>query len=278
VAGFDVYGTAGHQLATRFYMDALRIEGESYFLDFIPAELREEMFYSWYIGIKPKKLHYTPAQIPAKMTFTTDEPKRELIEDVVDNQIITPGIEFDQNYLPAGESYPAVPEKYTNVEDIVQGFVAVSATGVSFFSHVANHNSNVGWVRITNIPGREDEVISVIVDRWHDNVRYLFLESRALDPNKDRADFLNGFVSAYPNYFFIVEAKDLPDFYEILDNYDNSEEYVARLNKYGVNRAADNFWEVYDWFQKEFNTYYGGEAGIVDLNRYFHLAFDDVKQ
>lgn len=275
VAGFDVYGTVGHQLATRFYMDALRIEGESYFLDFMPEEKRHEMFYSWYIGIKPKKLHYTPAEMPAKMTFTTDEPKRELIEDVVQNQIIATGIEFDQNYLPAGASYPELRAKYDRVEDMVEGFVAVSAPGVSFFSHVADHNANVAWVRVTNIPGREDEVISVIVDRWHDNVRYLFLESMTLDPSKDRADFLDGFVGSYPNYFFIVDAKDLPDFLNILDNYDNSPEYDARINKYGVNRAADNFWEVYDWFQKEFDDYHGTNGGIIDLNRYFYLAFAD---
>ncbi|MBW2504069.1 MAG: fatty acid cis/trans isomerase, partial [Deltaproteobacteria bacterium] len=32
VAGFDIYGNAGHQLAIRLYMDGLRVEGESYFL------------------------------------------------------------------------------------------------------------------------------------------------------------------------------------------------------------------------------------------------------
>ncbi len=278
VAGFDVYGTVGHQLSTRFYMDALRIEGESYFLDFIPEDQRHEMFYSWYKGIKPSKLHYMPAEMPAKMKFTTGAPERELIEDVVNNQIIATGIEFDQNYLPAGVPYPPVPGTYRSVDDIMQGFVAVSAPGVSFFSHVANHNSNIGWVRVTNIPDREDEVISVIVDRWHDNVRYLFRESSALDPSRDRADFLNGFVGTYPNYFFIVDAADLPDFFDILDNYDNSEAYIARLNKYGVNRAADNFWEVYDWFQKEFDAYHGRNAGIIDLNRYYYLAFDETEQ
>ncbi len=40
VAGFDIYGTAGHQLTARLYMDRLRIEGESYFLDFMPPEKR----------------------------------------------------------------------------------------------------------------------------------------------------------------------------------------------------------------------------------------------
>ena len=82
-------------------------------------------------------------------------------------------------------------------------------------------------------------------------------------------------MGSYPNYFYIVDAKDLPDFFDILDNYDNSEEYIERIDKYGVNRAADNFWEVYDWFQKEFDAYHGGNAGIVDLNRYSYLAFDD---
>ena len=43
VAGFDVYGTAGHQLAIRLYMDALRVEGESYFLDFLPPGKRQEI-------------------------------------------------------------------------------------------------------------------------------------------------------------------------------------------------------------------------------------------
>ena len=33
VAGFDVYGNVGHQLAVRLYMDALRIEGESFLVN-----------------------------------------------------------------------------------------------------------------------------------------------------------------------------------------------------------------------------------------------------
>ena len=52
VAGFDVYGTLGHQLAIRLYMDGLREEGESYFLGFMPAEKRKSMMASWYNGIQ----------------------------------------------------------------------------------------------------------------------------------------------------------------------------------------------------------------------------------
>lgn len=272
VAGFDIYGTAGHQLATRLYMDALRIEGESYFLDYMPEESRKQMMYSWYIGIKPDDLHYTPAPIPAGTSFKTDAPKRELIEEIVKNQLIAGNINFDQNYLPAGGTYPPLPKQYESIEDFITGFVAVSAPGVSFFRHVADHNANLAWVRITNIPGREDETISVVVDRWHDNVRTLFLEDEYLHPAKDRADFLEGFIGSYPNYFFVVDASDLPDFFEILNSFDNSEEYVQRLSKYGVNRAEDNFWDVYDWFQTEFDTFQKEDRGIVDLNRYYYLS------
>jgi hypothetical protein len=274
VAGFDIYGTAGHQLGTRLYMDALRIEGESYFLDMMPEESRKEMMLDWNLGIKEKNLHYTPAQIPAGMNFVTQEPKRELIEEVVKNQMKVVGIDFDQNYLSADATYPELPKKFQNDKDIMDGFIAVSAPGVSFFRHVADHNANLAWVRITDIEGRDDIVISVVVDRWHDNVRVLLREGENLNPEKDRADFLKGFVGSYPNYFFIVKEADLPDFFDILHNYDNTNEYITRLEKYGVNRAEDNFWDVYDWFQNEFNIYHAGDGGLMDLNRYYYYADD----
>jgi hypothetical protein len=41
VAGFDVYGNVGHQLATRAYMDFLRMESEFAFLALLPAQARK---------------------------------------------------------------------------------------------------------------------------------------------------------------------------------------------------------------------------------------------
>src|SRR5262249_55960501 len=41
VAGFDIYGNAGHQLATRLYMDFLRMEGEMTFLGLLPRDARQ---------------------------------------------------------------------------------------------------------------------------------------------------------------------------------------------------------------------------------------------
>lgn len=272
VAGFDVYGTAGHQLSTRLYMDALRIEGESYFLDLMPEDKRRIMMASWYSGVKPSKLHYTPAPIPAGTVFETDDEKRELIEKVVNNHIIAKDITFDGNYLKAGEEYPQIPSKFETAEEVLDGFIASSAPGVSFFRHVSGHDSNLAWIRIKNIPDKEDVVVSAVIDRWHENVRYLFKEKYLLDPSKDRADFVEGFVGSYPNYFFIVDFKDLGDFFEVLDKYDGSEEYIRRIGEYGVNRANEKFWDVYDWFQKKFDESDPKNSGLADLNRYYYRA------
>jgi len=272
VAGFDVYGTAGHQLATRLYMDALRIEGESYFLDFMPRETREPTMHSWYTGIKPSKLNYSPADIPAAMDFKTEEPKREFLEAVVKNHINVKGIDFDYNYLAAGAPYPDVPVKYEDVEDYITGFIASSAPGVSFFRHVAGHNANLAWIRIKNSPWKEDLVVSAVVDRWHDNVKFLFREGGTLNPAKDRADFIEGFVGSYPNYFFVVDFADVPTFINILDTFRGTEGDIKRLNKFGVNRADANFWEVYDWFQNAFYESDRTTSGLIDLNRYYYFA------
>lgn len=51
VAGFNVFGHRMHQASIRVYMDELRQEGETYFIDFMPKELRHEMMQSWYGGM-----------------------------------------------------------------------------------------------------------------------------------------------------------------------------------------------------------------------------------
>lgn len=272
VAGFDIYGTAGHQLATRLYMDALRIEGESYFLDFMPPDIRREKMASWYKGVEEDKVHYYPSPMPAGHVFMTQDPQREFLELVVNSQLEVDGIGFDLNYLRAGEEYPELPNAYTTREDLIRGFIATTAPGVSFFRHVANHNANVAWIRIKNMPNREDIVVSAVVNRWHDNVKFVFQEDLFLDPTRDRVNFIPGFIGSYPNYFFEVDYSEIPDFLEILGIFDGSFEHRKWLDLYGVNRARENFWEVYDWFQYTFQKNNPETGGLFDLNRYYFRA------
>jgi hypothetical protein len=58
----------------------------------------------------------------------------------------------------------------------------------------------------------------------------------------------------------------------MLQNYDGSPEYLAKVRKYGVNRADPKFWETYDWFQNWLNVDDPLHAGLYDLNRYYSEA------
>jgi hypothetical protein len=273
VAGFDVYGAVGHQLALRHYMDALRVEGESYFLDFMPPSRRPEMMQSWNKGVDLGKLHYYPSALPAKIAFVTAEPNREFIEEAVSHVFApTAKIGFDPvNYLRAGEAYPSLPERFESPKDYLRAFRAISRPGTPFLSVIDDYNANLAYVRIRLKSGR-DVAGTIVVNRWHDNVAYLFGEGGRLDASKDSADFIPGLIGAYPNYFFDVREEDLPDFFDLLEHFKKGPRDAARLSRYGINRADERLWDAYDWFQQRFLEDEPVDGGLFDLNRYYHDA------
>jgi hypothetical protein len=56
-------------------------------------------------------------------------------------------------------------------------------------------------------------------------------------------------------------------------NIENTPEDRERFaKKYGVNRADNDFWEKYDWFQERFNKDQPVTSGLFDLNRYYFKA------
>lgn len=273
VAGFDVYGTVGHQLAIRHYMDALRVEGESYFLDFMPPEQRKRIMQSWYKDVELGKLQFHPSALPAKISFATADPKRELIEALVDHHFAPAAkIAFDPvNYLAAGAVYPEGPKQYESPRDYLRAFRALSRPGTSFLSVIDDFNANLAYVRI-RLKNGKDVAVSIVINRWHDNVAHLFGEDGRLDASKDSADFIPRLIGSYPNYFFEVREEDLPDFFDLLEHFKEGPKDAARLARYGVNRADERLWDAYDWFQQRFYEDEPVDGGLFDLNRYYHDA------
>ena len=52
------------------------------------------------------------------------------------------------------------------------------------------------------------------------------------------------------------------------DSVIGSPEAIAEFERYGVSRADDRFWELYDWFQAEAFKADPIHAGLFDLKRY----------
>ncbi len=285
VAGFDVYGTAGHQASVRYYMDNLRQEGETYFVDFLPKKARRRLMQEWYGETKLEDISYTPSELEAAMQFKTREHKRELVETLVNKghfrhhldtspNAIRDAIAFDQNYRQFGQGLPDLPKVYRedSDKDYIQAFQVVSAPGTRFFSFIKDYDANLAYVRI-RMPSGKDEVVSIVVHRWHDDVLGRMDEVVKLNADKDEADFFRDtMIGCYPNYFFVVDLHDLPKFLRMLYTYDGSDEAVSDLLEFGVNRAREDFWQHYDWFQQRFNQEHKHLGGRLDLNRYYHLA------
>jgi hypothetical protein len=232
----------------------------------------------WYTGMDFMDIGYFPSGMPAGIDYRTNDPKREFMERLVKEHIRKDtGIAFDpHNYLTAGKNYPSLPESYQTMQDYLQGFRAVSASGNAFIRYINDHNANTAFIRI-RMPNGNDQVVSMVVHRWHDNVKFMIGEDLFLNPLKDEADFFVGFIGSYPNYFFDVKIEDLPDFFDLLHGFENRPDDRQRLDKYGVNRANETFWEEYDWFQKRFDTEDPIHSGRFDLNRYYHKAMPPVQ-
>jgi hypothetical protein len=279
VAGFDVFGNLSHQANVRRYMDYLRIEGELNFLHFMPLDLRVGMMQSWYLGdqafdqaTQNMESDNVVFMIETGVQYQTKDPKREFVERVVETHLLSStNIAFnDINYRKKGIEVP-MPKTFETDEDIRNGIRALTAPGTGFIKHVTDSDVNLLYVRVRNYEGR-DRYFTIVINRWHDNVNSMFGEDLRLDPSKDTMDFLVQSIGAYPNYFFEVDGPEVPEFFEMLQNFDGSEEYIAKFRRFGVNRADDDFWESYDRFQTKLESEDPLRAGLYDLNRYYPLA------
>ena len=265
VVGFDVFGNTPHKLLVRKYMDRLRIEGESNFLEYLPKDIRKTQFDKWYLGYTAKWLiTYTPSQNETLVKYKSKEYKKELMLDIL-KYTNTPKDKL--NFIEKGYKQSPILKQYNTKSQIEQSLKDLTLKkNTTLFRDYSSNNFNLSYLRI-QMNNKEDYVYSIVINKWHDNVAFLFNESERLDSSKDRINILKGFVGSYPNLFIVVKQDDLSEFFNILINYKKDDN--EKLSKYFISRENKNFWEVYDWFQNEFNKEQPIDSGIFDLNRYF---------
>jgi len=278
VAGFDVFGNVSHQANVRRYMDFLRLEGELNFLRYMPKEKRLDMFSSWYIGDEivndVQKGKVRGSDIGNLVSYQTDKPKQELIERLVDTHFLKEtGLSFDKvNYFRMGEVIPTLPKEYTSEADFMQGVRSLTAPGTGFLRHVVHNEANVILVR-TRLKDGTQNVHTLVVNRWHDNVNAMFGEHNRLDSSKDTLDIIKGSIGSYPNIFFDVREEDFPDFFDMLTNFEDNDIYIDKLKKYAISRSNKDFWKYFDWFQERFYADDPLNSGLYDLNRYYRTPW-----
>ena len=273
VAGFDVFGSAGHQLLVRTHMDRLRIEGESNFLEFLPRDSRVEYFDSWYEGWLAQYLSvYIPTNTNVNIKYDTKNYKDEFVEKVFEyTNTKKDSINFIENTYKRSE----IKAIYNSKEEVEETFKSLTLPNTSeIIKSFTGHKSNLAYIRVQMNSG-ENLIYTLVINRWHKNVALLFNEESRLDATKDRINFVKGFIGSYPNIFVNVKQDDLNEFFNLLQNYKDTEEYNKKIFKFAVNRANPKFWEVFDWFSNEFKKQDQLNYGLFDLNRYISNAINE---
>ena len=254
VAGFDVYGSVGHQLTTRLYMDFLRTEGEMNFLSFLPLADRQAVHDRWYRGADRKsiaELWETRAYFSREtgIRFATADPLAELYAMMKKRAapVARP------RYSLAASGLAGAPLQELN------RLAALRGRALSHLPEAAV---------LTVRDGGRDRHFSLIANRAHSNVAELFDEGDRRLPAEDSLLVTNGFISAYPNAFFVVEIDKLSAFVDAVARLGSEADYAALMGTYGIRRTDQRFWPHSDALHLAWRQSVPREAGLFDYNRF----------
>ncbi len=192
VAGFDVFGNVVHQVATRRYMNLLRIEAEDEFLAFLPASQRKPIRDGWYRGPGVALLvdvgHPLFADPEPRFSFADPgHAKDEFIRRMV--------TDYQGEREPI--QWPEVPlagdDARSRFERAAREFVARPAPFVRLFVDAA-------LLRV-RLPGGDNLVYTLVRNRAHENIDFMFLENEFLEPERDTLHVVRGIAVSRPNFF-----------------------------------------------------------------------------
>jgi hypothetical protein len=251
VAGFDVYGTASHQLMTRMYMDFLRMESEMNFLGFLPQEQRLAQVSEWYRGAD-RSVHaylasyYEHGVLPPPFDFKTNDPKAELFRALQARlaKVLNHRYELQQSGLSA----PSVAA-FARL-DQVRG-VAASIMPQTAIIKVNDHglltlSSNSAYSNVSSILNSEGNRL----------------------PDEDTLTIANGVTGAYPNIFLQVSEAEIPELVAKIEGLRSEADYSALLDRFGIRRTDQRFWAVSDQVSADYQNAELISHGVLDYSRY----------
>lgn len=257
VAGFDVYGFAGHQLDTRLYMDFLRMEGEFNFLLLLPMQMREKERDYWYRDahqsvkdyVYGSRIHF---DYESGIPYRTNKPKDELFDLL--RQRLTGSL--NQDYDLQGE-----PDQVLRKQ--LEGLARLKGKALQWLPEVA-------FLAVTDKPGavgRDDRWYTVVHDEAYSNIASLFNQEARRLPDEDALTVARGIIGAYPNAFYRVERAKLPEFIAAVAALTSEEDYRKFVERFGVRRTSQDFWPHSDQLHQAYRRTAPTESGLFDYNR-----------
>jgi hypothetical protein len=251
VAGFDVYGTASHQLMTRMYMDFLRMESEMNFLGFLPQEQRIAQVSEWYRGAD-RSVHaylasyYEHGVLPPPFDFKTNDPKAELFRALQARlaKVLNHRYELQQS-----------------------GLSASSVTALARLDQVRGVAASI-MPQTTLIKVNEHGLLSLSSNSAYSNVSSILNSESNRLPDEDTLTIANGVTGAYPNIFLQVSEAEIPELVAKIEGLRSETDYSALLDRFGIRRTDPRFWAVSDQVSADYRNAELISHGVLDYSRY----------
>ena len=263
VVNYNVYGSVSHQVLTRLYMDYLRMESESLLLAFLPKNSRDEQLKQWYVGsIAQTKIFFLHSKLmfenKTKVNFKSIDYFKELIEKIRYRAGFNEPTY--QNSLVGNETKTSKPENYFHLLNNKQ---TVSSPWVGMMPEVV-------YLMVHSKNGDVQKVVSLLRNKAHTNVSFIFGEDLRRLPKKDTSIIIDGTVGSYPNLIFYLSEDEVTEFVIKLKKLQSETELHELVSRFGVRRTDPKIWQVLDDLQ-EYRSSKLNLKGILDMSRYRNL-------
>jgi hypothetical protein len=253
VAGFDVYGNAGHQLNSRLFMDFLRMEGEFNFIALLPAAQRDAVRNYWYRDAPESVKNYLFGsnawfQQDSGIDYRSSDPQRELYDLL--RARLTPVLDngFDLSTLTDAA-----------MRNNLQTLAEVRGRSLSLMPEAA--------VLRLDDPAGGSRYFNLLRNTSHSNVTHLADENKELLPDENTLTVVPGFIGAYPNALYVMPRTALPEFTAAVRALSSAADYRALADRFAIRRTHPQFWAYSDALQDAYLDLAPAEAGLFDYNR-----------
>lgn len=253
VAGYDVYGSLGHQLNTRLYMDFMRMEGEANFLALLPLQARGPMADYWYRDAGDDVKAYLHGEhfnynVETGIHYHTDNPQQELY-----------GILAKHIGKNLDKSYQLDKVKDAALRRSLERLQRVRGEALSFMPQ----NS---ILRVDEANGQR-RYFTLVNNSGYSNISELLGSDKRRRPAEDNLSVAPGIVGAYPNAFFRIDRNALDRFTDSIAALKSDADFAALAASAGVRRTSPDFWAFSDTLQRDYLMQEPLSGGILDYNR-----------
>ena len=257
VAGYDVYGNAGHQLNSRLYMDFLRMEGEFNFLVLLPESSRRSTAEYWYRGAPQEVTDYVYGKNahfnrPSGITYRTSDPQRELYGMLSARLAPVVKPRFDLSTV----ADPTLRRE-------LQALTNVRGASLAWMPELV-------FLRVdppAGSPSATPQYFTLLRNTAHRNVAHMFKEAQELVPAENTMTVVPGFIGAYPNAVFRVTRDELPALAAAVGALASEADYRRLADRHAIRRTNPQFWSASDALIDAYATWAPAEAGIFDYSR-----------